>query len=250
MCHFHAVCAGSQSEKIHVFDKYQLNKPYYTLLAVADEDEMTAILHTVGAQAHMLPGITSGSKKAASSSSNIDTSAAAKSSGSGSGDGGSNENSLNKASKKPFAPLRVDVSHSAAAAVPPRPGSLRTRAIAAGCLSPDLALPACSSGLIVPHNKHVSSALPAGTNAGSGSCGGVLPCSPRMMDLLAQLNPMQSFAEIRHKLGIPLGEVSATFLGAAVCGFISCISVFNCLLLLLVCWFVWCGGILPGVCPV
>ena len=202
-CHW----LGFQSDKTrlhHVFDKTQLHKPYYTLLAVADQAELLTILHTAGEQQHLLSMASAapGAKKpsTACSSSSSTSAAAAAAAARGSAAAGLN------ISTKAKEPLSVDVSSSSETASR-NPSSLRCRAMAAGCLSADSTPPPPScSKLLTPLNRQRAAAGRA-TAAASGS-GGAFDCSPRMADLLAQLNPMLSFAEIRESLGIPLGEVS------------------------------------------
>lgn len=120
-------------------------------------------------------------------------------------------------------PLSVSVSH-----VHPRTPSLRSRAVAAGCIVP-------RSPRLPPHHHNHSTNSMASNNAQSDLndtaqrdthrrgpqhdqpfATPVVPvfregfhCAPAMTALLSALDPTKSFAEIRNSLDIPFGEVRA-----------------------------------------
>jgi hypothetical protein len=200
LCHFVSSKQADLPERANVFDKNQLNKPYYTLLAVADRDELLTILHAVSEQSHLLSLSVPSARKAKNV---IGTSKGQMSPLS--------QNTLNKTSgRKIFTPLTVDVSTKNTSNVT----SLRARAIAAGCISCDTEPPPpphSSSHLLVPSNRRNG---PSGTEPPKGTSG--LNCSPSMMALLTHLNPMHSLAEIRQELEIPLGEVRIFILFAII----------------------------------
>lgn len=211
-----AARAGFKAHRMNVFDKHQLNKPYLTLLAVADPAELLTLLHTVaGEQAHLLASHSSsvapGAKKTGSSLSISNSTASSSTSSSSSFRSSSTASNKAATAKKACTPLHIDVDSSAKTTTPTlHASSLRARAIAAGCLVVDSSscslLPgtpssSSSNSSLLPPSASTSVSAPAGSGVG-------FLCSPQMLEVLAQLNPTLSFAEIRHSLNIPLGEVS------------------------------------------
>ena len=167
-----SIVAGRKLKKVNAFDKKELNKPYYTLLAVAEREEFLSILHNIGAGSNLISV----------------------------GDG----RSINKGNVKPgefgtkksATPLMLSIPSANTLA---NTASLRARAVAAGCLGNDDIDSKMSCSNIASSRDKTTTKL----SGGDSFC-----CTPKLLELLDQLNPTISFAEIRENMNIPLGEVS------------------------------------------